>query len=160
MVESCIGDDLAEYHLFLIVVSLKSHSHVSGYQRAPVCWGIGFLEGCSSSTLISSGDFGSSVFYHDFVVWNPHLLSPSSTQEFWYNSPTGHFLWELFCFFVFDSCSWFPWHFVSFWLLRYPVAILLKSCSWKITFFSFGVWESFNPFLRGRFYIIRGKPRI
>ena len=52
MVEIWIGDDWAEYHLFLIVVSLKSHSHVSGYQRVPVCWGfLWVLEGCSSLHL-------------------------------------------------------------------------------------------------------------
>ena len=78
------------------------------------------------------------------------ILSSWLHSGVWYKTPTKRFPWEFFCLFEgspFSSVDSFGGS-VSVWLLRflfacfrllgYPVAVLLKSCSWKISFFSLG----------------------
>ena len=78
------------------------------------------------------------------------ILSSWLHSGVWYKTPTKRFPWEFFCVFEgspFSSVDSFGGS-VSVWLLRflfacfrllgYPVAVLLKSCSWKISFFSLG----------------------
>ena len=119
-------------------------SCVSGHQRGGLSvWDLFWvLVGCSSFH-VSSGDLASSVFFRllcvDFL-----FFPPGSTQVFDIKLLQNVFLGNSFVSLTFLVTSLVVlsvfgyWGFFSpfFWLLGYPVAVLLKFCSWKISFFS------------------------
>ena len=147
-----IGQSITSFWLLCLWNLIAVFQDING------CLSVGDFSGSWRAVPLSTyflrwlGQFGILPW---LVLWNSHLLSPSSTQvsdiTLLQNVSSGN---SWFCL---GLLSCFPWFFVSLWLLRFPVAVLPKFCSWKIAFFSFDGWNCFKPFFSGRFYLIRGK---